>query len=131
VIRLAGLVIAVGAGVVIAACAGPERIHYQKAMDLMHGSNYGEALIEFDKVLNINPASNMALFGKARCLHQLNRFEDALPLFEQFLSQTDAERGTHRDERCDEEFYRDRCKQELGMEVPQNEDAIPPPPMGE
>lgn len=101
------------------------RTAYQQGQAYLHASEFGPALEKFEASLAEDPESNMALFGKACCLFELGRFEEALPDFEQFLAQTNAVRATYKDERFDAEFYRDKCKLELGLEVPQNEDAIP------
>jgi len=111
----------------VAALAGcnPERYDYSRGMALLEVQDYNGAIEKFDKVLARDPASNMALFAKARCLYELERYEEALPLFEQFITQTEEIRASYRDERYDAAFYRDKCKLALGMEVPQNEEAIP------
>jgi len=101
------------------------RAHYQNGMAKLHASQFGEALENFEAALVEDPASNMALFGKARSLYELKRFDEALPCFEQFITQTESVRATYSDERFDAEFYRDKCKLELGIEVPQDPDAIP------
>ena len=101
------------------------RYDYSRAMALLQAQDYSAALEKFEQVLERDPQSNMALFGKARCLYGLERYEEALPLFEQFITQTEEVRASYRDERYDAEFYRDKCKLELGMEVPQNPEAIP------
>jgi len=110
-----------------AALAGcnPQRYDYSRGMALLQAQDYTGAMAQFDKVLARDPASNMALFGKARCLYELERYDEALPLFEQFITQTEEIRADYRDERYDAAFYRDKCKLALGMEVPQNEEAIP------
>ena len=101
------------------------RLSYQQGLHHLQAQEYSEALEKFDLVLAVDPESNMALFGKARCLYGLSRYDEALPMFEQFLTQTENVRASYRDERFDAEFYRDKCKQELGIEVPQDPDAIP------
>lgn len=73
----------------------------------------------------------MALFGKARCTYELGQYAAALALYEDFLSRSEEQQAIYRDERFDAEFYRDKCKQQLGQEVPQDPLEIPPPPMGE
>lgn len=108
----------------LAACNKP-RLAYQQGLQALQAQEYDEALAKFEEVLAAEPESNLALFGKARCLYELERYEEALPLFEQFLTWTENVRAKYRDERFDAEFYRDKCKQELGMEVPQNPEAIP------
>ena len=129
--RLRSVLILLAAGLLLAACPSAGRMHYQKGMTQLQARQYGPALVEFDAALAAEPESRMALFGKARCLYELRRFEEALPLFEQFLADTERDRASFSDERFDAAFYRDRCKQELGMEVPQDPTHIPPPPMGE
>jgi tetratricopeptide (TPR) repeat protein len=100
-------------------------------MDHMSAQEYGPAVEEFNKALAAEPEMKMAVFGKARALFELKDFEPALALFEEFLVKTESDRGTFKKERWDSEFYRDKCKQELGMEVEQNKEAIPEPRMGE
>lgn len=112
-------------------CQPGARTLYQQGLRHLQAQEYGPALEKFEESLALEPTSNMALFGKGRALYALNRYEDALPVFEQFLSQTEPVRATYADERSDAEFYRDKCKQELGIEVPQDPSAIPPPRMGE
>lgn len=101
------------------------RYNYQQGMHHLQAQEYSEGLEKFELVLAADPESSMALFGKARCIYELTRYDEALPLFEQFLTQTEGVRASYRDERFDAEFYRDKCKQELGIEVPQDPDAIP------
>jgi hypothetical protein len=73
----------------------------------------------------------MAQLGKARALYGLQRYAEALPLFEAFLTATEQQRREYDSERSDAAFYRDKCKLALGQEVPQDPEHIPPPPMGE
>lgn len=120
----------VSAGVLVCLLLGlascnKERLYYQQGLHHLQAQEYTEALAKFELVLAADPESNMALLGKARCLYELGRHDEALPLFEQFLTQTERVRASYRDERFDAEFYRDKCKQELGIEVPQDPDAIP------
>ena len=115
----------------LAACNKGSSMEYHQAQALLEGRQYGEALAKYDKVLAIEPQSKLAVYGKARCLFELKRYSEALPLFEQFLTATEEERAIYDDERYDAAFYRDKCKQALGQEVPQNPSHIPPPPMGE
>ena len=112
---------------VILLCAGcnTQRLDYTQGMALLQAQQYGPALEKFESFLEVEPDSNMGLYGKARCLYELQRYDEALPCFEQFLTQTENVRATYSDERSDAAFYRDKCKTELGMEVPQNQDAIP------
>ena len=112
-----------------ASCPTESRMPYQKGIRLYEAQNYGEALTEIEKSLAEDPEQNLALFYKARCLYELERYEEAIPAFEEFLSRTQTDRTAYGDERFDAEFYRDKAKQELGQEVPQNEEAIPEPRM--
>lgn len=113
------------------ACDQSGHGHYSSAELKRAAGEFGPALVEYTKVLEIDPHSHMALFGKAYCTYKLGKYAEALPLFEQFLKDTEAEAATYRDQRYDAAFYRDKCKQELGQEVPQNPCKVPPPPMGE
>lgn len=114
-------------------CEDTERSSYQKGMALMQAQDYPAALEKFDYSLQMNPEAKGALYRKAYCLYKLDRHADALPLFEQFLQRTDNNEWTapFSDERKDAAFFRDKCKQALGQEVPQDPASIPPPPMGE
>jgi tetratricopeptide (TPR) repeat protein len=122
-LALAGLLL-VWLVIALAGC-NQERYDYSRGMALLQAQDYTGAIEKFDKVLGRDPDSSMALFGKARCLYELERYDEALPLFEQFITQTEEIRADYRDERYDAAFYRDKCKLALGMEVPQNEEAIP------
>lgn len=92
---------------------------------------FDQALATYDKVLAKDPQSLMALFGKARCTYELGRYDEALALYEDFLTRSEEQKAIYRDERYDAEFYRDKCKQQLGQAVEQDPTKIPPPPMGE
>jgi tetratricopeptide (TPR) repeat protein len=122
------------AAIVLGLCSGCDRSahgHYSSAQMKQAAGEFQPALDDYNKALEIEPQSHMALYGKAYCTYKLNKYSEALPLFEQFLKDTEAEMATYKDQRYDAEFYRDKCKQELGQEVPQNPCDIPPPPMGE
>lgn len=114
----------------LAACPSQGRLPFQQGMTLFNEHNFGEALAQFEKSLAANPEQQLALFYKGRCLFELDRYDEAIPVFEEFLSRTEEERAAFSDERYDAEFYRDKAKQELGQEVPQNEEAIPEERMG-
>jgi tetratricopeptide (TPR) repeat protein len=122
-------------GVVLlcAGCQETERSSYQSGMMKMQAQDYSGALAKFNYSLQKNPDSKSALYRKAYCLYKLGKHAEALPVFEDFLHKTDNNEwtATFIDERRDAEFYRDKCKEALGMEVPQNQEAIPEPPMGE
>lgn len=109
----------------LCACPSSSRMPFQKGMALMQARDYGTALIKFEESLAADPTQKRPLYYKARCLYELDRFEEALEAFEKFLADTTKERSKFRDERFDAEFYRDKSKQELGIEVPQDPDAIP------
>ena len=109
----------------LCACPSSSRMPYQKGMALMQANEYGPALLKFEESLAADPSQKIPLFFKARCLYQLDRFDEALVVYELFLVETARERSKFKDERFDAEFYRDKCKLELGLEVPQNPDAIP------
>jgi len=121
----------IAAAVLLAGCPSKGRAAYQNAMLHLQAQEYQPALDDFRKSLAAEPDNYMALFGEARALYELKQYQQALPLFEQFLTKTDRDRATYSSERDDAEFYRDKCKLELGIEVPQNPADIPPPPMGE
>lgn len=126
--RLAGAgLLAALLGVLLAGLAGcnPGRYDYSRGMAMYEAHDYTGAMDKFDKVLAREPDSNMALFGKANCLYKLERYKEALPLYEQFITQTEEVRAEYSDERYDAAFNRDKCKLALGMEVPQNKEAIP------
>lgn len=130
---LFGFMLAVLCALLLGGCREDERSTYQSGMARMQAQDYAGALAEFDKSLSLNPDSKSALFRKAYCLYKLDKHAEALPLFEDFLARTDNNEwtATFLDERKNAEFYRDKCKEALGQPVPQNQDAIPPPPMGE
>jgi len=115
---------ALGLLLVLAGCS-KTRYNYQQGLHHLQAQEYAEGLEKFELVLAVDPESKLALFGKARCLYELKRYDEALPLFEQFLTLSERVRASYRNERFDAEFYRDKCKQELGIEVPQDPDAIP------
>ena len=117
--------------VLLNACPSAGRMAYQTAQKNFQEGDYAQALANYEKALEAEQESVMALFGKARCLYELERYSEAMPLFEEFLQKTDTDRVVYSDERFDAEFYRDKCKLELGMEVPQDPSKIPPPRMGE
>jgi tetratricopeptide (TPR) repeat protein len=102
-----------------------KRVAYHKGMAHLQAQEYGPALDKFNSILAEDPEQKGATFGKARALYELGRYDEALPVFEQFLTMTEREKSVWKDQRFDAEFYRDKCKQELGMEVPQDPDAIP------
>lgn len=112
-------------------CPTSPTARYHEAQTLQVAQQFAPAIAEYDKILAKDPKSNMAIFGKAYCSYKLNKYSEALALYEQFLTQTEPEKETYKAERFDAEFYRDKCKQALGQEVPQNPVDIPPPPMGE
>ena len=115
----------------VTACPSPGRDLYQKALRQYDAGEYQAALDLFDKALEKEPDSVMVMYGRALSLYKLERFEDAIAAFETFLAKSESVRKDFRDERSDAEFYRDKCKLALGIELEQNESAIPPPPMGE
>lgn len=130
---LAGLLAALCACLLLAGCNETERSTYQSGMAKMQARDYSAALAQFEKSLAINPDSKSALYRKAYCLYHLDRHEEALPAFEDFLAKTDNNEwtATFIDERKNAAFFRDKCREALGRPVEQNRDAIPPPPMGE
>ena len=108
----------------LAAC-NKTRLTYQQGQHALQAQEYDNALAKFEEVLPGAEVSKQALIGKARCLYELERYDEALPLFEKFLTWTERVRAQYRDERYDADFYRDKCKQALGIEVPQDPEAIP------
>ena len=117
--------------VVVTSCPSPGRDSYQKGLRAYDAQDYQKALELFDKALEAEPESLMISYGRALSLYQLQRYEEAITAFETFLDKSESERASYRDERSDAAFYRDKSKEALGIELEQNEDAIPPPPMGE
>jgi tetratricopeptide (TPR) repeat protein len=115
----------------LAGCNQNAHSHYLLAQEHQMAQEYGPALEEYEKSLALDPTSRMALFGKAVCLYKLQRYSEAQPLFEQFIKDTEPDRASFKAERYDAEFYRDKCMQEQGVEVPQNPCNVPEPPMGE
>lgn len=112
-------------------CPTSPTARFHEAQALQVDQQFGPAIAQYDKILANDPKSNMAIFGKAYCTYKLNKYSEALALYEQFLTQTESDKATYKSERFDAEFYRDKCKQALGQDVPQNPAEIPPPPMGE
>ena len=117
--------------VFVTACPSAGRNAYVKGLNKYDAGEYQEALDLFDKALEQEPDSVMIMYGRALSLYKLNRYEDAIAAFATFLDKSESERENYRDERFDAEFYRDKCREALGIELEQNEEAIPPPPMGE
>lgn len=115
----------------VSACPSSGRDTYQKALRQYDANNYPAALELFDKATEQEPESVMIMYGRALTLYKLERYEEAITAFETFLEKSESVRKDYRDERSDAAFYRDKCKLALGMELEQNEEAIPPPPMGE
>lgn len=113
------------------ACDNSAHGPYSSAELKRAAGEFQPALDDYNKALAIDPQSHMALWGKAYCTYKLGKYSEALPLFEEFLKATEPEMATYKAQRYDAEFYRDKCKQELGETVPQNPCNIPPPPMGE
>lgn len=107
------------------ACQPDARTLYHQGSMLLQAGDYASALDKFEAGLVQQPGSKVLLFGKARALYGLKRFQEALPVFEEFLKATDGEKSLYKDERTDAAFYRDKCKTELGIEVPQNPAAVP------
>jgi tetratricopeptide (TPR) repeat protein len=116
---------------VCAGCNESGRSMNHKAIMQMQDKDYAGALASYEKGLELEPDSKVLVLGKARALFELGRYQEALPLFEYFIQQAYSERATFKDEIFDAEFFRDKCKQELGLPVEQNKEAIPPPRMGE
>jgi tetratricopeptide (TPR) repeat protein len=113
------------------ACNESARSLNHKAMLQMEDKDFTGALASYEKGLQKEPASRVLLLGKAKALFELQRYEEALPLFEDFITKAEPDRATYKDDIFDAEFYRDKCKQELGQTVEQNKEAIPPPRMDE
>ncbi len=128
---IGALVVLTAALLLLGGCFENARTHYHNADFAMAAKDYTKALAEYEQVLKMQPGSKMGLLGKARALFELKRYAEAEPLFEEFLVKSEPEQGSYRGERKDAEFYRDRCKEQLGQEVKQDPSHIPPPPMGE
>lgn len=115
----------------VAGCPSAGRNAYQQGLRAYDAGDYQQALTLFDEALEKEPDSVMVVYGRALSLYKLQRYEEAIAAFEEFIDKSESERASFQDERKDAAFYRDKCKLELGMELEQNERAIPPPPMGE
>ncbi|MEZ5338899.1 MAG: tetratricopeptide repeat protein [bacterium] len=120
-----------GLMLVATGCPSAGRDSYQRGLRAYDEGDYANALTDFDAALVAEPESVMAAYGRALTLFKLQRYEDAIEAFETFLAKSESERAVYQDERKDAAFYRDKCREALGIEIPQNERAIPPPPMGE
>ncbi len=57
----------------------------QEANGLLNASRFEEALISYEKVLNIDPRSLDALNGKGLILNQLGKYEEAITWFDKAL----------------------------------------------
>jgi tetratricopeptide (TPR) repeat protein len=114
-----------------AACPSSGRDTYQQALRKYDASDYPAALALFDKAAELEPESVMIMYGRALTLYKLERFEEAISAFDTFIDKSEPVREDYRDERSDAAFYRDKSRLALGQELEQNEEAIPPPPMGE
>ncbi len=128
------MLIALSALAVLNVCVGcpsAGRDAYQKGIRAYDAQEYQKSLDLFDKALESEPDSLMIMYGRAQALYKLQRYEDAIQAFETFIDKSESERASFQGERKDAAFYRDKCKEALGIEIEQNERAIPPPPMGE
>ena len=52
--------------------------HYYAALDLVSEGERERALAEYEKSLSADPAFTEAMHGMARCLQDLNRFDEAI-----------------------------------------------------
>src|ERR1043165_8424606 len=94
-LALAGFVLLLA----LAGCNKDSHSHYLEAQDLQRDQKFGPALEEYQKALDLDPKSRMAMFGKAVCLYKLGKFSEAEPLFEKFITDTEPERASFKAER--------------------------------
>ena len=66
------------------------RAAYESGTELYSKGRFGEALTHFEKAYAIRPAREVT-FAKARCLHKMERFEEAAADYEKFLGTAPAE----------------------------------------
>jgi tetratricopeptide (TPR) repeat protein len=115
----------------LGSCRESNQTVLHQAQDRQAAQDWPGALEKWEQLQSMDPASRIAVFGKARAQYELKQYDEALALFEEFLKLTESERASYKGERYDAEFYRDKIRQEKGEVVEQNPEAIPPPPMGE
>ena len=96
-------------------CSSPSRNHYILGKDLQATKNYQGALAEFEKGLEKDPNGILLIYEKARTLYMMEKWADAMPVYERFLVLTDTLKETYGTERWDAEFNIKRCKQHLGL----------------
>lgn len=96
-------------------CSSQERNHYILGKNLQAAKSYEAALAEFEKGLEKDPDSILLTYEKARTLYLMEKWADAMPVYERFLELTDKLKETYGNERWDAEFNIKRCKQHLGL----------------
>lgn len=114
-------------------CSSQSRNHYILGKNLQATKSYEAALVEFDKGLQKEPDSVLLTYEKARTLYIMEKWADALPVYERFLELTDKLKETYGNERWDAEFNIKRIKQHLGQpteEVPAGENSDSPSETG-
>ncbi len=114
-------------------CSSPSRNHFVLGKNLQAAKSYEAALAEFEKGLQRDPDSILLTYEKARTLYMMQKWADALPVYERFLELTDKLKETYGNERWDAEFNIKRCKQHLGMpaeEPPDGENGDSPSETG-
>jgi hypothetical protein len=66
------------------------RRDFESGMDLVRQERWSEALVEFDRSLELFP-TQAALYNRALCLRYLRRYGDAIAAFERYLERYGAE----------------------------------------
>jgi tetratricopeptide (TPR) repeat protein len=123
--------LALALATLLTGCLTNARTHQHNADMALMAKDYGTAIAEYDKGLAKQPDSVMLRFGKAKALYGQEKWPEARALFEEFLQLTSTDQHPWIKQRKEAEFYRDRCRQEMGETVEQDPREIPPPPMGE
>ena len=115
----------------LSACETTARTHYHNGEMALMAKDYARAIEEYDKALVKEPDHLQARLGRAKALYGQKKWAEARTAFEEFLKLTETDQHPWRKERQDAQFYRDRCRQQLGETLEQDPRAVPPPPMGE
>lgn len=83
---------------IIIACLSlntPERLidnYYENATKYLAQMNYEQAIVEFDKILEIDPMNVEAYLGKAQAYYEMGNIDKAIEILEHALSIVDDER---------------------------------------